>query len=110
MVCFLIELVRIISHVNSLYCHLERIWLYILFFAVENTLSDGAVDARIAKYFLASLEIIGKDVPDISTTSKDHLCESLFPPPSGISAYHLCRHQEHELLLVQYYLSSQTIH
>ena len=34
---------------------------------------------------------------DISTTSKDHLCESLFPPPSGISAsHHLCRHQEHE--------------
>ena len=33
-----------------------------IFFAVENTLSDGAVDAGIAKYFLASLEIIGKDV------------------------------------------------
>ena len=32
------------------------------FFAVENTFSDGAVDAGIAKYFLASLEIIGKDV------------------------------------------------
>ena len=69
--------------VYSLYCHLERICyrnlefflrkmhilsrfgkslhLYI-FFAVENTLSDGAVDAGIAKYFLASLEIIGKDV------------------------------------------------
>ena len=33
-----------------------------IFFAVENTLSDGVVDAGIAKYFLASLEIIGKDV------------------------------------------------
>ena len=33
-----------------------------IFFAVENILSDGAVDAGIAKYFLASLEIIGKDV------------------------------------------------
>ena len=34
----------------------------ICFLAVENTLSDGAVDAGIAKYFLASLKIIGKDV------------------------------------------------
>ena len=33
-----------------------------LFFAVENTLSDGAVDTGIARCFLASLEIIGKDV------------------------------------------------
>ena len=33
-----------------------------IFFAVENTLSDGGVDAGIAKYFLARLEIIGKDV------------------------------------------------
>ena len=33
-----------------------------IFFAVENTLSDGAVDAGITKYFLASLEIIVKDV------------------------------------------------
>ena len=33
-----------------------------IFFAVENTLSDGAVDAGIAKYFLASLKIIRKDV------------------------------------------------
>ena len=41
---------------------LSRFGICNIFFAVENTLSDGAVDAGIAKYFLASLEIIGKDV------------------------------------------------
>ena len=59
-----------------------------IFFAVENTLSDGAVDAGITKYFLASLEISEKMFRDISTTSKDHLCDSLFPPPSDTSASH----------------------
>ena len=87
-----VELVRIIAHVNLQYIHsivilsvygyilqkfrvilkknayTEPIWQSLhlffcnIFSAVENTLSDGAVDAGIAKYFLASLEIIGKDV------------------------------------------------
>ena len=49
-------------YLNSQFGKSLHLFFCNIFFAVENTLSDGAVDAGIAKYFLASLEIIGNDV------------------------------------------------
>ena len=49
-------------HLLSRFGKSLHLFFFNICFAIENALSDGAVDAGIAKYFLESLEIIGKDV------------------------------------------------
>ena len=47
-------------HLHSLSGRMRHRFFRTIFFAVENTLSAGAVEAGMDKYFLASLAMVGK--------------------------------------------------